>query len=532
MRPPETALPFPPPVAPVEIDGARPLGWESRWSELARAVGLAADEPVCVALSGGADSVFLLHVIAAARPRPRVWAVHVEHALRGASSRAEAAFCVELARSLDVPLVRERAPLDAQAGDLEQRARVARYRALCRAAERCDVRTLVTGHHADDSLESLLLRWMRGGDVAAFGGVPLRTQLGARGALNPTEREVLVARPLFALRREEVRATLARSGLAWREDESNQSSRFARNRVRHALLPALRATCGAEVDDHLRAFATAVEELERHCARWTAGLHWQAPLLASARRGAGRVTLGGSLPRAELEALVAPLRRRALWRLILEGTGRAPKATQLSRALDVLEQRAHGEITLAGGWRLSLRHHWLHLDPPSAPAQRETSARREATQLWLPFDACGAPAAEPADEWSLRLPGGVALPDGRSVLAELIDVPAGSDVPRSSDCVELDADGLDAPLSVRWPRAGERFHALGAPGARPLGRFLRDAGIPRHEREHVALVCAGAEILWVAGVRPGERRRVSPRTQRRLRLRLRHSDRSPSVARR
>ncbi len=179
-----------------------------------------------------------------------------------------------------------------------------------------------------------------------------------------------------------------------------------------------------------------------------------------------------------------------------------------------------------------MRPHWIHLDPPSAPAERGASSRRDVAQLWLPFEAWDAPAAESGAEWPLRLPGGVALPDGRSVLAELIDLPAGSDVPRSSDCVELDAEGLDAPLSVRWPRVGERFHALGAPGARPLGRFLRDAGIPRHERDRVALVCAGSEILWVAGVRPGERRRVGPRTQRRLRLRLRHSERSPAAARR
>jgi tRNA(Ile)-lysidine synthase len=73
---------------------------------------------------------------------------------------------------------------------------------------------------------------------------------------------------------------------------------------------------------------------------------------------------------------------------------------------------------------------------------------------------------------------------------------------------------------VRWPRPGDRFHPLGAPGSKPLRRFLADAGVPREERSRVALVGAGERILWVAGVRPSESARVDRRTRRRLRLDL------------
>ena len=93
-------------------------------------------------------------------------------------------------------------------------------------------------------------------------------------------------------------------------------------------------------------------------------------------------------------------------------------------------------------------------------------------------------------------------------------------LPREPDAVDLDADCAGEPLSVRFARAGDRFHALGAPGSRPLGRFLCDAGVPREERGGVPLVLAGAEIAWVAGVRPGERFRVRPETRQRLRLRI------------
>lgn len=523
MRTPSAELPFPPPARRV-VD-ALPAGWSERWAELAQAVGVDPRARICVALSGGADSVYLLYLVALSSARPPLHAVHVAHALRGAASEEDARFCAELARSLDVPFARVEAPVDAGAGDLEQRARVARYRALCTAAVRANAGTVLTGHHADDSLESLLLRWMRGGDVATFAQIPARTELLARGALNPSARSITIARPLFALRREEVRAALARASIEWREDESNASERFARNRVRHTLIPALRTSCGERVDEHLRAFATAVEELERHCARWTSGLDWQAPLFAGARRGAGRANLGGSLRREILEALIGPLRRRALWRLLVEGTGRPPRAPALERALDLLERHEHGEVTLAGGWRLSLRPRWVHLDPPTPPRASRKGLSTSA-QLTLPFEDALAPAERRADElacgeFALGVPGGVLLPDGRTIVAERVELPRGAGVPRASDAVELDAEGLPDRLCVRWIRAGERFHALGAPGARPLGRFLRDAGIPRHERAHVPLVCAGSEILWVAGVRPSDRRRVRPETTNRLRLHLR-----------
>ena len=75
-------------------------------------------------------------------------------------------------------------------------------------------------------------------------------------------------------------------------------------------------------------------------------------------------------------------------------------------------------------------------------------------------------------------------------------------------------------LTVRWPRPGDRFHGIGAPGSRPLARFLADAGVPRAERESVPLVFVGDELVWVAGIRPAESRRVRGRTRRRLHLAL------------
>jgi tRNA(Ile)-lysidine synthase len=96
--------------------------------------------------------------------------------------------------------------------------------------------------------------------------------------------------------------------------------------------------------------------------------------------------------------------------------------------------------------------------------------------------------------------------------------------------VELDAHGIDLPLHVRFSLPGDRFHGLGAPGSKGLTRFLADAGVPRDDRARIPLVFAGPELVWVAGIRPCESRRVRASTRRRLRLVLHHPAAEPGAA--
>ena len=129
--------------------GARPS--DSRWTQLARSVGLEPKAGVVLALSGGADSVYLLHVLAAAREAPLLAAVHVDHGLRGAESARDLAFCRDLCARLQVRFVARSITLDPSPSGLEARAREARYAVLAQEALRMRARTIVTGHHADDA---------------------------------------------------------------------------------------------------------------------------------------------------------------------------------------------------------------------------------------------------------------------------------------------------------------------------------------------------------------------------------------------
>lgn len=464
--------------------------WSQRWAGLARAAGLRPTEPVAVAFSGGADSTYLLHVLARAQEKPRVLAIHVDHGLRGEASQDDAAFCARTAARLQVPFARIRVELDPQPRGLEERARKARYAALAKETRQNGIRLLLTGHHEDDALETLLQRWTRGSDLAGLPGLKQRRIL-AQGTCD----EVTVLRPLLPLRREEVRCILKDEGIAWREDASNEDHFFTRNRIRSGLLPALDDASNGQAMDGLRAFASAVESLENELATCTAHITW-----TSGNDPSGITCM----ERTRISALPGPLQRRTLWRLIQEGCGGAPTRQLLDSIATDLEAGSIAKHTVPGGWTLELGQHELVLVPPTPHPDAEPL---EANAPW--------PHSIPLN------PNGVTLlPDGRQIKCEPVDAPGDQNHPGQGDCVELDGDSQLTSLTVRLPRAGDRFQALGAPGHRKLSRFLSDAGIIAQDRQSVPLVLAGEEIVWVAGVRPGDRYRLRPATQRRVRLTL------------
>ena len=198
-----------------------------RFADHVRAAGLIGNgERVLVGLSGGLDSVCLLHLLRFCCPVPglELHAAHFDHALRPASAR-DAEWVRGLCRAWRVPLVAERAlvPPHGEAG-----ARSMRYAFLQATARSLRADRILTAHQADDQLETILFRLARGTGLRGLRGIPAR-----RGN---------IIRPLLAFRRAELLAYARAAHLHWREDESNRWARISRNRIRHAVLPALEAS--------------------------------------------------------------------------------------------------------------------------------------------------------------------------------------------------------------------------------------------------------------------------------------------------
>ena len=472
--------------------------WTDRWAQMALASELGTNQSVLVALSGGADSVYLLNLVARAVPRPRILAMHVEHGLRGEESREDSIFCARLCARLGVPFARTHIDLDPNDSNLEAKARQLRYAALAKEAREAGINVILTGHHDDDALETLLMRMMRGSELAGLTGPKARFTLAG-------EPKIDVVRPLGALRREEVRQILRRENFAWRDDSSNFGEQFTRSRVRQGLLPEIAETPGGM--DGLRAFAQAVEGLEAELAERTLHLSW-SPLPGT--EALGRQNLqGGVISRQDLTRLAAPLQRRALWRLIHEGTGKPAGKTVLALIESDLKEGRNIRRNLPGDWQLILRKDQIQLCPPgqSGP-QGQGSPDQETVRLDTPGGT------------TLQIPGRILLPGGAELIAEKIEAQAGSGFSTDPNVVEMDAQDLPSSLRVRLPQPGDRFHPLGGPGSKELSRFLAGAGVHRDARSQLPIVFAEDELVWVPGVRPCESRRIRSNTTTRVRLTL------------
>jgi tRNA(Ile)-lysidine synthase len=262
--------------APAEL--RRVAGLAAR--ALAAAGAPAAGDGVAVAVSGGADSLALLHALRTlAGPRGwRLAVLTVDHGLRPGSA-ADAAFVADHAKALDLPArVLALAPADLdrhRAAGPEAAARAARYGALWPAADELGCSWLATGHTLDDQAETVLLQLLRGAGPDGLAGMAVRS-----GRL---------LRPLLGARRAETRAACAALGLPWREDPTNTSQEPLRNRVRHQLLPLL---------EDLRPGAT--KTLARTATLAADDRDWLDPLVTAALASAARPT--GARPGAEAEA--------------------------------------------------------------------------------------------------------------------------------------------------------------------------------------------------------------------------------------
>lgn len=197
-------------------------------------------ETVLVAVSGGPDSMALLHVLARLAPKQgfRVIAHGVDHGLRE-GARAELELAADLARSLDVPFATTRVTV-APGGNLQARARAARWDALDRARHHASAASIATAHHADDRAETVLLRLLRGTGVRGLAVLPPRS--GDR------------IRPFLRATRTDVQAHLARHAIPFAVDPSNADARFARARARAELMPLL-VRLSPRIVEHLCALA-------------------------------------------------------------------------------------------------------------------------------------------------------------------------------------------------------------------------------------------------------------------------------------
>ena len=413
---------------------------------------LAPGQRAAVAVSGGADSVCLLHALVELGFAAQ--ALHVNHKLRGAESDADAEFVAALAARLGLPCTIRDAPIPAGADNLEQTARRLRLAFFRDALAQQLADRVALGHTRSDQAETVLFRFLRGAGTAGLAGI------------RPVTSDGLI-RPLIEIPREEVRAWLRERGIAWREDSTNASLAFARNRIRHHLLPGLAHDWNPAIEESLAQTADWAQAEEA----W-----WQTEIDRLAPEYLSHDSSGAVLLRADaLQSLPLAAARRLVRRAVEVAKGDL-RAIDFGHVASVIALSAgvEGGRVHVPGLEICRSFDWIRLAPPGPAHGYRLSA---------------------------SVPGITPVPGtGLAIRLELIEnsetFEEGDSVYNDGmDC--LDWNRLSGKLELRNWQPGDRFRPVGAPADEKVKDLFQHARVPLWERSQWPVLTDNSAIVWI-----------------------------------
>jgi len=408
---------------------------------------------------------------------------HLNHGLRGEEAAADAEFVRQEAERLGLPSTIgyvDVASLRKQwRTSLEGAARRARYQFLSQVVAACRAWGVAVGHTADDQAETILLHWLRGAGPAGLIGMPVVQTLPVG------ETFLRIVRPLLEMTRLEIEAFCQERGLTPRYDTTNASLRMQRNRIRHILLPALRAE-SPRVVEHILTTARVLRDesvyLDDEVSR-----HW--PVVVRAWPGG----LGLSLSR--LRDMPPSLQRRLIrqaWACLAADQG------ELSyRHIEELRSLAHegpagGRISLPG--RVTAWHRYTEIILLAPGAQE---------------DEPPIPLAIVTQPHPVAVPGQTPLTGTPWALVVEKVSPGATGGPLS---VVIATDAVRERLTLRNREPGDRISLRGVGGSKKVHDVLVDAKIPRSWRDRLVLVADGKAVVWISGVRVNDYYLPGPET--------------------
>ena len=405
---------------------------------------------VLVAVSGGADSVCLLHLVRALGD-VECLAAHFDHRLR-ASSQRDAAFVRKLCRDWGVELIEGSGDVAAYARrkglSVETAGREMRYDFLCRAAEQTGAGLIATAHNRNDNAETVLFRMARGTGLRGLTGIP--------------ERRGMLVRPLLNVSRERIEAYLSERAIPHVEDETNAEDEYARNRIRHHVLPELEKVHGGAGEN---------------IARMTRSLAEDEAYLTSLAADWLSAQPSDELSAAALAALPRPIAVRALRRWL----GEDVSAEHLEAALSLCQAGPSAVLDLPGR-RLCRRNDAL------------TLTETEATPL----------------PERMLVPGGTLLLPEAGLVCECRECAPGEEIQISFNTFSFSCANICGTLSITRRFAGDKLSLWGGRGTHSVKKWMIEAKIPRAERESVPVVRDEQGILAVYGMGQGQRAAARP----------------------
>ena len=426
-----------------------------------------------VAVSGGVDSMVLLHVLhdLAARHQWKLVVAHFNHQLRGKEAEADERFVKRVALKLKLRFESARSDVKkfaaAQRVSVEMGARQLRHRFLAKTARKWRLQHVLLAHHADDQVELFFVRSLRGSGAQGLGGMEF-------SAPSPPDRNITLHRPLLGIWKSELLAHAEARGISFRHDTTNDSTDILRNRIRHQLLPLLRKDFQPQVDRLvLRSMNLMRDESDfvtREAVKWM-----------KTRR-----------TKTKFEQLHVALQRRIIQRGLL--------ANGIVPTFDHIEKLRASANT------------WLTVEPtlfvqrtPQGKIEHRAAQSTiiENNAMTIVMDgACSAHYSGLKIELDYRKPG---------------KLPA-----RARDAEFFDAEQVGSLILLRQWQPGDRFQPIGMADDVKLQDWFVNQKIPRERRHELVIATTEAgEIFWVEGLRIGEKFKVAAETKTILQWRWR-----------
>ncbi len=447
---------------------------------------------ILLAVSGGADSMALLHALLRLREQGAVeaeWVVgHVNHRLRGQAADADQRFVEQYARQRGLEVISRSADVPAYARDrkvsIETAGRMLRIGALAEMARQCGAGAVATAHHRDDLAESMIFRLRRGTAFRGWQGIRPSGKLEG----------ILFVRPLLGLRRRQILDYCSVENLPWREDATNADCGYARNRIRHHLLPYLHEKTQTDIAEMLACLA---EKSRYLFERITAKVDDEMPGIVRPQPPHSIV-----LQKAAL-AKCSPIVRGEILRRCL---------VQLNVGLRDYTT-VHYQQMMRCVCKPDLSRFQL---PGNLECVSDGSALRlgkiSSCESSLPDEPVLPEIGKPCRFGSFQITSTLLDSDQVSLEHEI----------RGSSCMQeyLDADTIKGAIRIRLRRPGDRFRPLGMKTEKKVGKFLTAAQVDLENRDQVFIVEDSEKILWVAPVRISESAKIGPKTSRILKIQM------------
>ncbi len=444
---------------------------------------------VVLGVSGGADSVCLLFLLLeyAGKVPLELSVVHVDHGIRPDAAQ-DAAYVEKLCGERNLPFYLVRADVKGYAErekcSVEDAGRRIRYEAFCRTAEETGADRIAVAHNCNDRAETMLFHLFRGSGLKGLCGI------------RPVRQEII--RPLLCLEREEIEAYLTERRIAWRTDSTNRTDAYARNRIRHHILPYVEQELVQGCVAHMARTAELLAETEEY-------MEQQA-------RKAGEDCVAETEGRFEIsverfQALPSVIQKRLLHLLAekLSPTGKDILAVHIEAVLSLFEGTGSRRVNLPMGMEAVRSYTRVILRKSSRCGQSplEYSIPRERL----------------AGEEGCR----VTLGEGEILEFTLISGEQYEEVPRNRYTKWFDYDKIKESVSVRYRKTGDYISIADGQGKiahKSLKKHMIEEKIPRERRENIPLVTEGSHVLWVTGGRISEYYKMDGNTKRILQVQL------------